>query len=599
MNKYYIGLAATMHDPALAILSPSGEPIFAEGTERYLQNKRAYNCPPDDLIRIPRLIREWCQPGAELVTAISWSTTYLKQLDWMHSINEIKGQSPDEQDVETTWPLPNTAAMITGLRNSLSQAGLNLSSAPSISQEVRIRRYDHHLAHAATAAYTSPFEECVIAVVDGYGEMRSTAFYHYQNGYLKSLVGMPSNDRVAMPTLVPSYNMASFSLSPEEASLGFFYGRLCGLCGFDPIKGEEWKVMGLASYGEYDPALYALLRPLIRVNGLRLEPGCSDSEMLRIQKQLRALARPAHVPALEAANLAFTGQQVFEEIMAELLNNLYRYGLSDNLAFVGGCALNSTWNGKILEQTGFKRLHVPSAPADDGNALGSAFLAWCEDHPGKRLPPRFQTPYLGSALSSTAIENMKRFSGLTWTSDPEGIHERAARLLDEGKIIGWVQGRAEFGPRALGSRSILADPRPNDMKDRINARVKFREEFRPFAPSILDEFGPDYFENYQTSPYMERTLHWRPEIAERIPAVVHVDGTGRLQSVRREWCPRYYDLIQAFYRHSGIPLLLNTSFNVMDKPIIHSLEDALGTFFTTGLDALVIEDLLVEKGTNP
>lgn len=135
------------------------------------------------------------------------------------------------------------------------------------------------------------------------------------------------------------------------------------------------------------------------------------------------------------------------------------------------------------------------------------------------------------------------------------------------------------------------------MKDRINARVKFREGFRPFAPSILDEFGPDYFENYQTSPYMDRTLRWRPEAASRVPAVVHVDGTGRLQSVRREWSPTFYDLIQAFYRRSGVPLLLNTSFNVMDKPIVHSLEDALGTFFTTGLDALVIEDLLVEKKT--
>jgi carbamoyltransferase len=170
-----------------------------------------------------------------------------------------------------------------------------------------------------------------------------------------------------------------------------------------------------------------------------------------------------------------------------------------------------------------------------------------------------------------------------------------ATLLNGGCIVGWMRGQAEFGPRALGSRSILADPRRDEMKDRLNSQVKFREEFRPFAPSILDEYGEEYFVNYQSSRYMERTLRFRPEKAKLVPAVVHVDGTGRVQSVRRTWNPVFYDLIYAFFERSGVPLLLNTSLNVMGRPIVHSLEDALGLFWTSGLDALVVEDMILRK----
>jgi carbamoyltransferase len=191
---------------------------------------------------------------------------------------------------------------------------------------------------------------------------------------------------------------------------------------------------------------------------------------------------------------------------------------------------------------------------------------------------------------------MVKFSGFKKLEYlPRRIHEQTAQLLAQGQIIGWIQGRAEFGPRALGNRSIVADPRPRDMKDKINRRVKFREEFRPFAPSILDENGAEYFVNYQTSPYMERTLLFRPEVRKKVPAVVHVDNSGRLQSLKRSWNPRYYDLVFSFYKLTGIPLILNTSFNIMGKPIIHSVEDALGVFLTTGLDALVIDDYLIQK----
>jgi carbamoyltransferase len=177
----------------------------------------------------------------------------------------------------------------------------------------------------------------------------------------------------------------------------------------------------------------------------------------------------------------------------------------------------------------------------------------------------------------------------------DDIFQATAKLIAEGKIVGWVQGRAEFGPRALGNRSILADPRQLNIKDKINALVKFREEFRPFAPSILHEFGPTYFDNYQETPYMERALKFKEEVKHQIPGVVHIDGTGRLQSVRYDYNPKYYNLIKAFHELTGIPILLNTSFNVMGKPIIHSIEDAIAVFMTSGLDVLVIEDKMFVK----
>jgi carbamoyltransferase len=368
------------------------------------------------------------------------------------------------------------------------------------------------------------------------------------------------------------------------------------LCGFGPILGEEWKVMGLAGYGSIDPHIYDLLRPMLRVRALGLQAGCSDKELSKKLDELKTLGRQDGEPAEEVANLAATGQRVFDEVMTDLLVELHRRSPSDNLALCGGCALNSSYNGRLLEQTPFRRLHVPSAPADDGCALGAAFLAFIEDHPEALFPAAVTSAYLGSSVPQTALQNLKNFGGYCCVQPTvQALVDEVSTLLSRGRIVGWMQGRAEFGPRALGHRSILADPRLSDMKDRLNSRVKFREEFRPFAPSILDEHGEEYFDNYQTSRYMERTLRFRSEKALLVPAVVHVDGTGRLQSVRRDWAPLFYDLISAFFRKPGIPLILNTSSNVMGKPIVHSLEDALGLFLTTGVDALVVEDVLLTK----
>ena len=425
--------------------------------------------------------------------------------------------------------------------------------------------FPHHLAHAATGCLGSPFEEAACMIVDGQGEWGSITYFAYRDGRIRQIKRMQGAE-----------------------SLGMIYSHCTDLCGFSSEKGEEWKLMGLAPYGRLSPEIYAALKSLIVMNGMTFKYH-STREVRAWASTMKRWARAKGASAMTVADFACTVQQFFVEVLTNLLRQFHALGISDNLVLAGGCALNSSCNGQIVGATGFKKLYVPSAPGDDGTAIGAALLAYHRDNPPRKAPARIQNPYLGSAISGRTLANLVELGRVPNILHlPETIHTEAARLLSEGKLLGWVQGRAEFGPRALGNRSILADPRPADMKDRINSLVKFREEFRPFAPSILDEFGDEYFENYQLSPYMERTLTFRQDAALKVPAISHVNRTGRLQSVRREWNERYYDL-------TGVPMLLNTSFNIMGQPIIHSLEDALGLFYTTGLDALVVEDYLIQK----
>jgi carbamoyltransferase len=580
-DRAYVGLAATLHDPAIALVASDGNPIFAEGAERPLQSKRAFNCPADDLRRAPQLLREHGLDDAEIIAAVSWSDGFLSGLDaWASRPRELPVRTHGAAGHFVQWPLPHAIGLSIGLRNSVSLAGLNLWASTRVAGPVSIRRFDHHLTHAANAACTSPFDECTVAVVDGYGEHGSVATYMYERGRLRRLdPAAPAGE-----------------LELERESLGHFYARLCALCGFDPLAGEEWKVMGLAAHGRADPKLCDLLS-IIRVDGLQLQRACDAEQLHRRLDSVWRIACEAGDDPVARADVAASGQHVFEQAMSELLCNLHARSPSPNLALAGGCALNSSFNGKLLDLTPFEKLHVPSAPADDGNALGAAFVACMQDGVEFAASERRAVPYLGSSLDRDALDRLERHGGferLTRSSIEETI-ARAAALLAEGKIVAWVQGRAEFGPRALGNRSILADPRPADIQDRINQKVKLREGFRPFAPSILDQAGPDYFESYRTSRYMERTLRFRPAMRHLVPGVVHVDGTGRLQSVRRDWNPRFHDLIEAFRALTGIPLLLNTSLNIMGKPIVHSLEDCLGVFLTTGIDVLVVEDIVVEK----
>jgi carbamoyltransferase len=574
MKRFTIGLATTFHEPALAILGPDGEVLFAEASERYLQLKRAPNAEADLPGRMVELAREYLEPDHEIVVATSWGPEFSEFLERTANAGGFDFECLAALSNEFTRSMVPEAierTFIASLHIAQKRAGLGvlLGLFRAFGRaNVRLRRYGHHLTHAAYGCFASPFDEAISLVVDGMGETGASGIFGYQNGRVNELVRHRGRETV-----------------------GFYFGLITDLCGFDQSKGEEWKVMGLAPFGQRDPMLLDQLQRLYRVERGRLV--FSDETTIRDAISRILARRPANVKD-GWADLARCGQDVFEEMMTVLLAETETKGGSKNLVLAGGCALNSSFNGKILARSKFESLFVPSAPADDGNAIGAAWLAHAEDHPDWRPKRGPLTPFLGSRVSTKDLERIS-----AWEPRLKRLGDRivpeSAKLLAAGKLVGWVQGRAEFGPRALGNRSILADPRPANAKDQINMKVKLREPFRPFAPAILAEHGAEWFEDYQASPYMERTLKFREEKRSKVPAVVHVDGTGRLQSVTKEANPRFRALIEEFHKLSGVPVLLNTSFNVMGKPILHSVDDALLMFYTTGLDAVVIEDWLIAK----
>jgi carbamoyltransferase len=573
--RFTIGLATTFHDPAIAILGPDGEVLFAEASERYLQCKRAPGCEPDLITRMPELAREWLDPEASVVIATSWGprfTEYLERRDaaGCFAIEQLANSSHALN--RSLVPQISEDAHIGSLHLAQRRAGLGVLIGLFRAfgrSDVSLRRYPHHLTHAAYACFGSPFVDAVCLVVDGMGETGASTIFQYAESRLTELVRHRGRE-----------------------SIGFYFGLLTDLCGFDQAKGEEWKVMGLAPFGERDPQLLAELRRLYCTEEGRLV-FADEATVRNVIARIEAL-RPPGEAGSAWADLARCAQDVFEAMMQVLLTEAETKGGSKNLVLAGGCALNSSFNGKILSRSRFTALHVPSAPADDGNAVGAALLAHIEDHPDWMPRRQPMSPYLGSRIDSETVARIAEWEPRLKRLGDDIVTE-TAKLLAAGKIVGWVQGRAEFGPRALGNRSILADPRPANAKDMLNAKVKLREPFRPFAPAILAEHGPDWFEDFQASPYMERTLRFRPEKRAHVPAVVHVDGTGRLQTVTAQGNPRFRALIEAFHALTGVPIVLNTSFNIMGKPILHSAEDALTMFYTTGLDAVVIEDWLLTK----
>lgn len=579
METYYIGLSNTFHDSSIAIMNNQGEVLFAEATERKLQYKRGLSCPADNF-DIGRTLKKYCKKGASFVVATSWSQDYLQFLDRLERLGFFSEKSLTNPLLQLPSRYIFSKASIYTILKLQHQYQKNAGTGILLALQqhfpesrVSFRSYSHHLAHAAYACYTSPYENAACAVIDGYGEGGSISIYHYADDKLKEV-----------------------RLHKGPQSLGWLYEMITTLCGFDWFTGEEWKVMGLAPYGKIIPGAYQLIKELCRYENLRLHYPPVE-RIIAILKELEAFKRAPDSDPWTAADLAYTGQTCFAELTTAMLKDVEALKLSPNLVIGGGCGLNSSFNGTVTSTTGFSKLFVPSAPADDGNSIGAAMLALKEDNPALKLGSRsFFTPYLGSSIQEEAIKRMLQLGKVSNIRHlPLSIHKETAAKLAEGKLVAWVQGRAEFGPRSLGNRSILADPRPQDMKNKINSMVKFREEFRPFAPSILHEFGDTYFENYEETPYMERTLIFRKEVKSKVPAVVHANHTGRLQTVKKEWNASYYKLIKSFYDITGIPIVLNTSLNIMGKPILHSLEDAIGMFYTTGLDVLVVNDYMIEK----
>ncbi len=582
--KNYIGLACTGHENALAIVDSRGHVVFAEATERYIQTKRAINTPADDPIRFPKLAERYCEPGAELVVARSWSGQAEAKMkaDAARMLKALVGCDPraDREWIKRVMFQSRMWDDLVGPNVQLAGTGV---AAHCMVKDVSLRRRDfpHHLTHAAYGCYTSPFEDAVCAVFDGYGEGDSYAYFVWEDNRLRPL----------------EYTRSSANPYGSLSSLGMFYGHtICALFGFPISNGEEWKVMGLAPYGKIDPELLELLERHILVDGLDI---VLSREAKSTYLELQRYRKRAEQTYEDVANIAHTGQHHFSQILFTIFGRLAELELSSNVVFTGGCALNSSFSGRLLDNCGFERLYIPPAPSDDGNAVGAALLAFAHDNPTWRPERSFHSPYLGSAMDDASLDAFERHGGALGrvNLEPDAVIAYAAEQLSRGRIVAWVQGQAEFGPRALGNRSILADPREASMKDRINAVVKYREGFRPFAPSILHEHGDEYFVDYSETPYMEKTLTIRPSMRERIPAVTHADGTGRVQTVKAEWNPRYHALLREFYRRTGVPVVLNTSLNVMGKPIVHTAGDAFTLYQSSGVDVLVIGDRVFDKAS--
>jgi carbamoyltransferase len=481
------------------------------------------------------------------------------------------------------------AAFDTRLQRGVEQVGRHYALMFAMKSHIR-RRFggsfafhyvEHHLAHAASTFYVSPFEEAAIFTADGTGEETTTMFAVGQGTRIRVL------DRVKLPH-----------------SLGQFYSAITNFLGFDMLQGDEWKTMGLAAWGQpefYDFFIKNVLIPAGE-NKYRLNWQLLDHHLAKryvFSKELIQILGPPRRPHEEITerhmNIAASAQKALEEVVLRLLDWLFHKTRIRNLCLAGGVVFNSVMNGRILRETPFEHVYIQPAAGDAGCALGTCYYIW---HQILGKPRKFvmQHAYWGPSFSSETCRQVLEAHGLRYTPlDDRTLVERVAQLLSEGHIVAWFQGRMEWGPRALGNRSFLADPRDPEVREKLNHQVKLREWFRPLAPSVMEEYRSEIFgcERYH-DPFMITVYPVRKDVREKIPAVVHVDGTARPQMVRKQDNPRYWQLIDAFRRKTGIPCLLNTSFNIQE-PIVCTPEDAVKTFLRSRLRYLVLENLLVER----
>jgi len=449
---------------------------------------------------------------------------------------------------------------------------------------------EHHIAHIASAYYCSPWDKAAGFSYDGSGDFVSTMMARCEGNEIEVL------DRVFLPH-----------------SLGSLYTMICEFIGYSKY-GDEGKVMGLAPYGkdtyceQIGKMVFAknggfqldlrYFKPLGSNQGMQVLPDGTVKLARHFSDRMEKLFGEPRQPHSEIIqrdmDLAFAVQHRFEEIFFHLLNGLHARVQLDNLAMAGGCALNSVANGKLFDATPFRRTYIQPAAGDEGLAIGAALHTY---HSVLKQPRRhdLKHSYLGPEFSDSRIQTALKSASLEYRKlERAALVEEVAGQIAAGKVIGWFQGRMEWGPRALGNRSIVAHPGLPNMKDVLNARIKHREWFRPFAPSIMADHQHEYFEHDHPSPFMLHVYKIRPEKRKELTAVNHVDDTGRLQTVTREENPLYYDLISAFHRKTGTPVILNTSFNE-NEPIVCTPEEAIDCFQRTRMDVLAIGPFVAVK----
>lgn len=467
--------------------------------------------------------------------------------------------------------------------------------------KAKVHNVEHHRSHIGSTFLVSPFDNSVCVTVDGFGD------------FVSVMRGIGEGNKIKIIDVVE-----------YPHSLGIFYTAFTQYLGFWKY-GDEYKVMGLSALGE--PVYFDKMKRIINVNQNGLFKLNSDYflhdregvEMTWLNEEPKIgrifsdefvkLFGPPRTKDEEIskhyADIAHSMQSAYEWVFFHILNDTYQKfnkHLRKNmkLCLAGGCIQNSLANGKIFEKTPFEDVYIPPASHDAGTAIGAGFWVW-NVVAGRERNFVMESPYWGPEFSNEEIENLVRLRSselkergceIERINGREELCRITAKEIADGKIVGWFQGRTEWGPRALGNRSILVDPRRAEMKDILNARIKRREWFRPFAPSILEEYVDEWFEGSNPVPFMEKVYKIKPEKREKIPAVTHVDGTGRLQTVSRKINPLYYKLIEEFYKITGVPVILNTSFNE-NEPIVNTPEDALNCFLRTKMDLLVMGNFVI------
>ena len=474
--------------------------------------------------------------------------------------------------------------------NSVKQELANLFSLNINEIKAKVYNIEHHRSHIASAFFASSFSKSAILSVDGFGDFTSTMTAIGNNNKFKII------NQVNYPH-----------------SLGLFYTTLTQFLGFLNY-GDEYKVMGLAPYGE--PKYLDQMEKIVNItnNGLfRLNKnyfkhfndgvamewnnGIPSIEKLYTKYWINLFGFPRRKQEKinqKHKDLAASAQKLTENVIFHLLNQLYIQTGCENICITGGVAQNSVANGKILQNTKFKKIYVPSAGHDAGTAIGGALYLYNQILNQKRRP-EIKSSYFGSCFSNKDIINVIQKNNVEYNEyKDDELFDIVTNKIIEGGVVGWFQGRAEFGPRALGHRSILVDPRRKDAKQLLNEKIKKRESFRPFAPSILEDYVDEYFEQSDRVYFMEKVFKIQKNKQSKIPAVTHIDGTGRLQTVSDDTCPKFYKLISVFYQKTGIPLLLNTSFNE-NEPIVNTPNEALDCFLRTNMDMLVMENIIIKR----
>jgi len=548
-----------MHDSS-ACLVRDGELVFAVAEERISRAKHDARFPVNAI----RACLDFARVKAEQLDEVCFG--------W-----QVAGAA-FRHDLKCYASGKMAATYMNGLNSTLhfmsmwhQQGGAKRFTQTFGATKARMRFVEHHLAHALSAYSFSGFDDAAVVVMDGRGAWEATSIWQGRDGRIEHVLTIPFPD-----------------------SLGYFYSEFTEYLGFQR-NSDEWKVMGLAPYGKPGVDLRAFIEPeagpyKVRARKLVANGAAPFAEIAR-------LFGPRRVPESEIEerhkDVAYAVQDACEIAMMSVVKMAIEKTKSRNVCLAGGVALNSKANGKIAASGLVDKIFVQPAASDDGVALGAALAPYLDG--GGRLPMQaMRHAYLGPEFDDEAIENTLRTYKLRYARLSDAA-AGAAELLSNGKILGWFQGRMEFGPRALGSRSILADPRDPEMNAKVNNAVKFREWWRPFAPSMKKEAAGEYLESAGDSPFMILTAQVRPEKRAVIPSVTHVDGSARPQTVEKEINPLYWRLIDEFGKRTGVPVIMNTSFNLRGEAIVNTTTDAIRTFFSSGMDALVIGSFVVEK----